>query len=62
MEADVLAVGAQEALLVDGNLLVERLDHSLELCHVEDVGLPAVEPDEVLALELGPAGLHDVEG
>ena len=61
MKADVLAVGTQQAVLVDGHLLVERLDHGLELRHVEDVGLPAVEPDEVLALELGPAGLYDVE-
>ena len=62
MEADVLAVGAQQAVLVDGHLLVERLDHRPELCHVKDVGLPAMEPDKVLALKLGPAGLYDVEG
>ena len=48
--------------MVDGHFLVEHLDHGPELRHVEDVGLPAVEPHEVLALELGPAGLYHVEG
>ena len=45
MEADVLAVGAQQAVLVDGHLLVDILDHALELRHGEDVGVAAVEAD-----------------
>ena len=61
VELDVLAIGAQQAILVDGYLLVERLYHSPKLSHIKDIGLPAMEPHEVLALELGPAGLHYVE-
>ena len=47
--------------MVEGHLFVKGLDHSFELLHSEDVGLPAMEPDKVLPLEMGPASLHWVE-
>ena len=62
MEVDVLPVDAEQVVLVDRHLLVDGLDHGPELRHGEDVGVAAVEAHEVLALEVGPAGLHDVEG
>ena len=62
VELDVVAVGAQEVLLDERNVVNDLLEHGSKLLHGPEVGLTAVEADKVLALEEGPAGLDRVEG
>ena len=61
VELDVVAVGAQEVLLDERNVVNDLLEHGPKLLHGPEVGLTAVEADKVLALEEGPAGLDRVE-